>query len=235
MSDKKPIKVKISTDVVRLVIRPDLEDLKNFDGERILSRKYFEKLKLSKGTDSEILNSYPVQGLKSLEQTFKRLQEILNRVISYQMCLTEKFEETEKIFNEKSKEFFNLQLADEKAKDTAKEKFLKSKIQKLREKSKLIEEFQKSAEKLSIDLKNRIEKIDCELEENLRKIFSERLKKARLAIGLTQTEFAAVLGLTQSAFASYESGRREPNFTTLKKICRALNVSADWLLGLLGM
>lgn len=61
--------------------------------------------------------------------------------------------------------------------------------------------------------------------------FNENLKKARLESGLSQKELSENIGVAKSTYSLYESGKREPNVNTIKKIASALNVSADILLG----
>lgn len=62
--------------------------------------------------------------------------------------------------------------------------------------------------------------------------FNENLKNARLQKGLSQKELAAEIGVAKSTYSLYESGKREPNVQTIKKISDTLNVSADELLGI---
>ena len=63
-------------------------------------------------------------------------------------------------------------------------------------------------------------------------IFKERLKKARTRAGLTQAEAAQKCGFANDAvYRKYENGRI-PTATTLAVVANALDVSADWLLGL---
>lgn len=62
--------------------------------------------------------------------------------------------------------------------------------------------------------------------------FNENLKAAREALGLSQKEVAERIGVANSTYSLYESGNREPNVQTIKKIAAVLNVSADRLLGL---
>ena len=62
--------------------------------------------------------------------------------------------------------------------------------------------------------------------------FNENLKEARLKSGLSQKDLSENIGVAKSAYSLYESGKREPNVDTIKKIASALNVSADMLLGL---
>lgn len=62
--------------------------------------------------------------------------------------------------------------------------------------------------------------------------FSDNLKEARLKSGLSQKDVAENIGVAKSTYSLYESGNREPNVNTIKKISDCLNVSADTLLGL---
>lgn len=62
--------------------------------------------------------------------------------------------------------------------------------------------------------------------------FNENLKAARERKNMTQKEVADSIGVAKSTYSLYESGQREPNVQTIKKIADTLNVSADDLLGL---
>ncbi len=62
--------------------------------------------------------------------------------------------------------------------------------------------------------------------------FNENLKNARERKGMSQKDVAEEIGVAKSTYSLYESGNREPNVKTIKKIADALNVSADDLLGL---
>lgn len=62
--------------------------------------------------------------------------------------------------------------------------------------------------------------------------FNENLKAARERKNMTQKEVADNIGVAKSTYSLYESGNREPNVQTIKKIADVLNVSADDLLGL---
>ena len=59
----------------------------------------------------------------------------------------------------------------------------------------------------------------------------QRLRTARLTAGLTQVELAEKLAVNQSAISALESGR-EPEADTLRRLCRALGCTSDFLLGL---
>ncbi len=61
--------------------------------------------------------------------------------------------------------------------------------------------------------------------------FYENLKKARLEKRLSQKEVAEAIGVAKSTYSLYESGKREPNVKTIKKIASFLGVSGDSLLG----
>ena len=63
-------------------------------------------------------------------------------------------------------------------------------------------------------------------------IFGERLREQRAELRLTQKDVARELNISVTCYAGYEQGYREPDFTTLIKICRYFSVSADYLLGI---
>ena len=54
--------------------------------------------------------------------------------------------------------------------------------------------------------------------------FNDNLKEARLRSGLSQKEVAENIGVAKSTYSLYESGNREPNVNTIKKIADCLNV-----------
>lgn len=62
--------------------------------------------------------------------------------------------------------------------------------------------------------------------------FNENLRSARENLGLSQKDVAEKIGVAKSTYSLYESGNREPNVQTIKKIADVLDVSADRLLGL---
>ena len=57
--------------------------------------------------------------------------------------------------------------------------------------------------------------------------FNENLRAARERKNMTQKEVADNIGVAKSTYSLYESGNREPNVQTIKKIADTLNVSAD--------
>lgn len=62
--------------------------------------------------------------------------------------------------------------------------------------------------------------------------FNENLKRAREQRGYSQKEVAEKIGVAKSTYSLYESGNREPNVQTIKKLSDLLCVSADELLGI---
>lgn len=71
------------------------------------------------------------------------------------------------------------------------------------------------------------------------KHFGERLKQARLKKGYTLYSLGKILvstgdvyGVGASNIREYEIGKRYPNSYTLHGLCKVLDISADYLLGL---
>lgn len=56
------------------------------------------------------------------------------------------------------------------------------------------------------------------------------LKVARKSIRLTQEEVADKLSVSQKAISTWETGAKEPNFSTLIKLADLYKVSVDFLL-----
>jgi len=75
-------------------------------------------------------------------------------------------------------------------------------------------------------------KIQRNIYEVRTKNIAQQLKTLRKKRGLTQIQLAEQLGLTQAAIASYESGRIHIVDVVLIDLAKALNVSADELLGI---
>lgn len=63
-------------------------------------------------------------------------------------------------------------------------------------------------------------------------MYTERLLLAREKRGMSQKELSEIIGLKQQQYARYEKGINIMPITYLKKICIALNISADYILGL---
>lgn len=59
----------------------------------------------------------------------------------------------------------------------------------------------------------------------------ERIRAARKAKGLTQKQLGEACGIAEPTIRRYELGKLNPKFSTLKKIGKALNVTASYLQG----
>ena len=60
--------------------------------------------------------------------------------------------------------------------------------------------------------------------------FGKNLKELRIAKGLSQQKFGEILGFCNQTVSFWESGSREPDLDTLKKIARFFEVSYEELL-----
>src|SRR5262245_36398222 len=60
----------------------------------------------------------------------------------------------------------------------------------------------------------------------------QRIREARHNAGMTQGELSRALDITPGAIGQWEIGLVAPSSTTLTKLPKLLNVSADWLSGL---
>ena len=59
-----------------------------------------------------------------------------------------------------------------------------------------------------------------------------RIRDFRESKGLTQKELAEIVGVQDAVISNWETGRNRPNVDVLKKLCTALNTSADELIGI---
>lgn len=62
--------------------------------------------------------------------------------------------------------------------------------------------------------------------------YNEKITFERKRNDITQKQMAEKLGIKQQQYARYEKGINVMPITYLPKICKILNVSADYLLGL---
>lgn len=58
----------------------------------------------------------------------------------------------------------------------------------------------------------------------------EKLRALRKAQDLTMKQFGEIIGVSESTISLYENGKRQPDFTTLKKIADYFSVTIDYLL-----
>ncbi len=57
----------------------------------------------------------------------------------------------------------------------------------------------------------------------------DRIREARERAGLTQVDLGAELGVTKGAVSQWETGRTEPDYRTLGRLCDLSRFSADYL------
>lgn len=58
------------------------------------------------------------------------------------------------------------------------------------------------------------------------------IRSARKKVKLTLKELGKMVGVSESTMSNYETGKREPDFDTLRKFSEILEVSIDYLLGI---
>ena len=63
-------------------------------------------------------------------------------------------------------------------------------------------------------------------------IFAKRFKELRVNMGVTQTEVSRYLGITKATVSYYESGKRMPSNSMIRKIAGYFKVPIDYLLGM---
>ena len=66
----------------------------------------------------------------------------------------------------------------------------------------------------------------------MKDVFTERLKQSITERGLTQRMLATLIGTTEQSVSRWANGNRTPYADMLYRMCNALDVSADYLLGL---
>lgn len=62
-------------------------------------------------------------------------------------------------------------------------------------------------------------------------MFSDRLRALRKAHDLTQVQFAKEFLVASGTIAMWETGKREPDFSTMQRLADFFDVSVDYLLG----
>ena len=58
------------------------------------------------------------------------------------------------------------------------------------------------------------------------------IREERLSKNLKQEELAKIIGVTQDSISLWENDKRIPDTQYVILLCKALNISADYLLGL---
>lgn len=62
-------------------------------------------------------------------------------------------------------------------------------------------------------------------------MFSEQLKVLRNSRGLSQRDLCKIFCVSSGAIAMWETGKRQPDLSTLCKLADYFNVTVDYLLG----
>lgn len=62
--------------------------------------------------------------------------------------------------------------------------------------------------------------------------FGKRVRQTRIQAQISQVNLAQKIGVAKSSLSLYESDKREPSIQTIRNIAKALETSADYLLGL---
>ena len=87
-----------------------------------------------------------------------------------------------------------------------------------------------------VELMKKIEKQFYEVEKatqnKYQKEFTARLRKYRKMAGLSQTELGEMVQVSQRRMSYYDTGISDIPTWTLIRVCKALNISADKLLGI---
>ena len=209
----------------------------DFDGERILQRKFFRKLNLPADTDNEILaridkyikhiaraifenlnSPYTSVSTKRRLSDLQRLNEIVDlykeRIeLHCEKIVSIRFKYGEKII------MGNYVTFDEKYRRTT--ELLEHYELVLNAICELIDKIQKNNEKATESYK-----------KQWQKEFGDRLRDARLAKGLTQANLGIIIGMSQNAIQKYEAGTADISSRNLSEVAKILGVSADSLLGL---
>ncbi len=61
-------------------------------------------------------------------------------------------------------------------------------------------------------------------------MLGNQIRSFRLNSGFSQVEMAKMLNISQVTFCRYETGDREPNVDTIRKLCIIFNCTSDELL-----
>jgi transcriptional regulator with XRE-family HTH domain len=61
--------------------------------------------------------------------------------------------------------------------------------------------------------------------------FGKRLAEVREQAGFTQSSLARAVGLSQSAISQIEADERNPSYTTIREIAKAMNLTPAYLVG----
>lgn len=207
--------------------------LKDFDAEKILSRKFFVNLNFPESfSDEEILkdlhhraheflNIDDTAGFFTVSKLFAAVENRLEtyrkkiaahidkKLLPYSLKLLEKFRETSdpQILNLISEKNHRAKILSDKYAEIA--KFIIA---------------------LKDDVRNRRESLSYRANMYYRKKFAEKLREERLKQKFSQRQIAEKLGISHVSYSNYEKCAAEPTLKNLILLSRILNVSTDELL-----
>lgn len=70
------------------------------------------------------------------------------------------------------------------------------------------------------------------MEKNLDLIITENIKREIEQSGLKKSDIASAIGVSKATVSQYLSGRAQPSLSTLAKLCKVLDCSADDILNI---
>ncbi len=201
---------------------------RDFDEKRILQRQFFKDFNFDADkSDAEILQDLSLandDSLATLERKHKVLNETFNQLSRLRALA----------INHSNRRLEKYRKAIQK-KIAAAAVISESLQRKYNREQSLATEYILVIPLAIADLMETVEKIWRELENKLqetyRKNFAERLKQARIKANLSRKQLGDAINISPNGFGLYETGKREPTLTSLIRLARTLNVSADWLIG----
>ena len=189
--------------------------LKDFDEKKILQRAPFKAFNLPHSTDEDVLaeiSNFADLDAATMEDRLTKLQSLYEAAIVYRRKL--------KAHRRRLKCLFvKCESGSAQSERTA---LLLKNYNWFEE---AIELFALKFGKISFDAQKAIA-------ARQKKEFGIRLRQERQKADLTQAELAAKLGAAPSTVANIEQGRVDAPTSTLIRLCKALNCSADKLLGI---
>lgn len=194
--------------------------LANFDKSRILSREYFRKLNLPKGTDKEILQSFDISEVNGAEKAIVVFADMRQMIKSYLERIKRHALKLEGV-NKK----IAVRIVESGDNETLKEKFERSKVL-----SQKYNDVTFDIGNLFHRLQDKMDGCDAVTGKFYRKKFAAKLKENRKKKNLTQTRLGQKLGIVHSGVVAYENAQRDPSLSMLWRMAKILDISPTELL-----
>ena len=206
---------------------------RGFDGERILQRPYFRAWRKKYHvncdlSDAEILTGviiyYADFNVDTCEYDNEKLKDLMIRLEKFQRLI-------QRHANAMDGRLEKYRRAVQSA--TAENFSLQSRLDREEKMSRVyLIDASRAVGDLLVEVKKRWQDSEIDLQGVYRRRFGERLKAAREAAGLSRKELGDAINISPAGYAYYERGQRDVTPTSLIRIARTLNISADWLIGL---